>query len=239
MSVVSHGHGKQVRRLLGQLAATGESWLAKVVLTHNQPDASLAEAFKDAPFELVERFNTEPAGFSANHNRAFADCQTPLFCVLNPDVELIDADIWEQLAVAASEGQGGCAYPHLLDEQGAPQDHERAAVTPLSLLRRHLLRLPDTRIDWVAAAFWVLPARWFRSLEGFDEAFFMYCEDTDFCLRLRLAGGRLVAVPARAVHHAGRRSRHEWRPFLWHLHSLWHLWTGPVLSRYRRAHLAE
>ena len=39
------------------------------------------------------------------------------------------------------------------------------------------------------------------SIEGFDEAFFLYFEDIDFCLRLRAAGGRVYYDPTETVLH--------------------------------------
>jgi hypothetical protein len=41
----------------------------------------------------------------------------------------------------------------------------------------------------------------FETLGGFDEAFFMYMEDTDLSLRARLAGWRIVYVPESIVYH--------------------------------------
>ena len=47
----------------------------------------------------------------------------------------------------------------------------------------------------------LVPARRFREVGGFWEAMFLYCEDTDLCWRLRLAGLRIVVCPdARVVH---------------------------------------
>lgn len=39
---------------------------------------------------------------------------------------------------------------------------------------------------------------------GFDESFFMYCEDTDLSLRAWLAGRRIVYVPGSVAHHRYR-----------------------------------
>ena len=44
-----------------------------------------------------------------------------------------------------------------------------------------------------------------EGLGGFDEAFFLYEEDVDLCLRARQAGSRIVFTPrARVIHRLGR-----------------------------------
>src|SRR5690606_25635976 len=120
------------------------------------------------------------------------------------------------------------------EEDGSRQENEREAVTPAALLRRHLLGRATARVDWVSGAFWVVPAGAWRAIGGFDEGYFMYCEDTDFCLRLQLAGWRLAPAAAQAVHPAARASRRLGAPFAWHIRSLLRLWTRPVLWRYLR-----
>jgi hypothetical protein len=45
----------------------------------------------------------------------------------------------------------------------------------------------------------------FEALGGFDERFFMYCEDMDLCIRIRDAGFRIRYLPGpSAVHHWGK-----------------------------------
>jgi len=232
VSVVSHGHDAWLPGLMQQLALTGAGRIVQVILTHNLPPSGTALPDSGWPFRLTQIVNAAPAGFGANHNRAFDRAEAPLFCVLNPDMRLPDPSLWASLCRAASRPEVGCAYPRLLDTDGAVQDSERSAVTPWALFRRRVLRRADTRVDWASAAMWVLPAQVYRQLGGFDERYFMYCEDVDFCLRLQLGGWRLLRVPADAVHEAQRASHRQWRHLAWHLRSLWRLWTGAVLWRY-------
>ena len=224
-----------VQELLLRLAESHHGLLERCVVTHNLPALALEPPPGGWPFPVVELFNPVPIGFGANHNRAFMHCNSAYFCVLNPDVELASPQIWEQLMRDVSVPGVGLAYPRVLNPDGTTQDNEREAVTPAALLRRHLLRQGTRRIDWVSAAFWLVPASVYRRLGGFDARYFMYCEDVDFCLRLRLQGLTLRRTEVSVVHDASRGSRRQLRHFVWHVCSLLRLWVRPPLWRYRAA----
>lgn len=230
--MVSHGHGQLLERLLAQLRLAHAGQVAHVVVTHNLASPALPVPDGGWPFELTEIHNDVPAGFGANHNRAFGRCATALFAVVNPDIELSDPQAWPRLVQAASEDGVGCAYPALFDPDGSRQENERELVTPLALVRRHLLRRPQRRVDWVSGAFLVVPAAVWRALGGFDERYFMYCEDVDLCVRLQLAGWSLRRAQTSAVHQASRASRRPGRHLAWHLASLLRLWTAPHVHRF-------
>lgn len=235
ISLVSHGHAALVQGLLEVLCERHEGLVDHVVLTHNVAEHALAAPAAGWPFRVTELSNARPRGFGANHNQAFGHCDTVYFCVLNPDVALLDGPLWAPLLAAAGVPGTGCVYPRLYNPDTSPQDNEREAVTPAALLRRHLLRgerRPGRRVDWVSAAFWVVPRGVYQALGGFDERYFMYCEDTDFCLRLQLAGWSLRRAEAGAVHAASRASRRLGPHLAWHLRSLLRLWAGPVLRNY-------
>lgn len=78
-------------------------------------------------------------------------------------------------------------------------------------------------MEWVNGACMVLPRTAWEAVDGFDEGYFMYCEDVDLCLRLRLAGLALVRAPAQVQHVGQRASRRALRP-LWCVRSLLRLW---------------
>ena len=223
-----------VQQLLLRLADSDHNgWIERVVVTHNLPALALEEPAVGWSFAISELFNTEPAGFGANHNRAFDHCNSAFFCVLNPDIEVASPELWQNLVQEASVPGTGLAYPRVVNPDGTVQDNEREAVTPAALLRRHLLKRESDRVDWISAAFWLVPTAVYRRLGGFDERFFMYCEDVDFCLRLRLQGLTLRRADATVVHDASRSSRRQPRHFAWHVRSLLRLWSGPALWRYQ------
>lgn len=60
--------------------------------------------------------------------------------------------------------------------------------------------------DWVSGAFVVVDKKLFLDVGGFDEKFFLYCEDDDLCRRLR-AKGRTLFDPRFQISHAVEGSR--------------------------------
>lgn len=233
VSIVSHGHEDHVARLMLQLSGPSGSMVSRVILTHNLPAQAVPAPEGGWPFAFTEVFNEEPRGFGSNHNRAFDHCGSEFFCILNPDIEMPDDSTLARLLEQAQAPEVGCAYPLLFNPDGSRQENERELITPAALLRRHLLRRRSARTDWVSGACWLVPSPVWRKLKGFDEGFFMYCEDAEFCLRLQLAGWRLARADVRAVHDAAWASRRVGKPMLWHMRSLWRLWGLPSYRAYR------
>lgn len=230
VSVVSHGHGVLVRALLEDLALYCAASVTRVVLTLNLADEPAPPA-RPWPFALQLRRNARPLGFGANHNRALAGADEPCVCVLNPDVRLL-CDPFDALLTLARQPAVGCAYPVQVDAAGRVQDSERTLPTLAALWRRRVLGRQEARVDWVNAACLVMPRAAWQQVGGFDERYFMYCEDVDLSLRMRMAGWRLACAPVRVVHGSQRASRRSVRHLAWHVRSLLRLWCSPA---YRQA----
>ncbi len=234
-SIVSHCHGTQVESLLAQLAALGEPRLLRVFVTFNVPEPASVDRLRgrDWPFQLHILDNPAPLGFGANHNQALANVSESHVCVINPDVELIPGQPpFSALVQSCQDPGSGCAYPLQTAPDGSVQDSERELPSPAALFRRRLLGAREQRVDWVNAACIALPVEVWRAVGGFDERYFMYCEDVDMCLRVRLKGLRLVRAPVKVVHAGQRASHRRLQHLLWHVRSLWRLWRSPV---YRQA----
>ncbi|HYM27793.1 MAG TPA: glycosyltransferase, partial [Steroidobacteraceae bacterium] len=56
-------------------------------------------------------------------------------------------------------------------------------------------------VDWVSGAAMMFPRAVFERLEGWDEGFFLFNEDVDFCRRVHDAGLRVVYDPEVRVYH--------------------------------------
>jgi GT2 family glycosyltransferase len=225
-SVVSHGQMELVNDLVGDLIAHAGGTLKRLVVTINVPEA-LPLRSGDAPFEVVVLRNDGARGFGANHNLAFQHCDTPWFAVLNPDLR-VGPGAAAALLAAARPGDGILA-PRILDADGRPADSARRLPTPWQIVarRRGQHGRADARFEWLAGMCLLIDAAAFRAAGGFDERYFLYCEDVDLCLRMQLAGRRLRLVEGVGVVHDARRQSHRSLRYLgWHLRSLARLWLS-------------
>lgn len=230
VSIVSHGQWAMVRPLVDQLHARCRSSIARIVLTVNIPEATDVPAHWDLPLDIVR--NAEPRGFGANHNAAFARCDSAWFLVLNPDIRLDDNVIATLLARAKQ--QTGLITPRIQEPGKSEPEPYRDLLTPLELFRRRSpSHRPPQQPVWVAGMFMQLRREAFAQIGGFDERFFMYCEDFDLCARLRLGGWDLqVEEDLSVLHDARRASNSSFKPLLWHLASFARVWTSPAFWRY-------
>ncbi len=232
LSVVSHGQGALVRRLLSDLVELEPPSLGRVIITSNVPEDVELSAAASFAIEIVS--NTTPAGFGRNHNAAFGRCREPFFAVCNPDIRL-NADPFPVLLEALAAGRA-VAAPAVVDPHGALEDSARRLLTPLDVLMRRFYRRVDRdEPAWLAGMFLVFRSEAFRRLGGFDEKLFMYCEDADICARAVLESGGIAFCPqATVVHDARRASRRSFRPLRWHVASLLKFWFSPAFWAYRR-----
>lgn len=219
-SIVSHGHGKMVIDLVKDLGRCPQ--ITQILLTQNTPE-DLKIRF---PKKVKSRKNYRPRGFGSNHNSAFASCQTPFFCALNPDIRLEGNPFPALIRAMKDPGVAVCA-PKIVSPAGQEEDSHRQFPNFKSLVTKALGRddgkIPVNqarkweRDSWLAGMFLFLRSEAFRKVGGFDEKFFLYYEDVDLSARLIRQGGRVKKVASvSVVHDARRQSRGSITFASWH-----------------------
>jgi N-acetylglucosaminyl-diphospho-decaprenol L-rhamnosyltransferase len=243
VSIVSHGHGAMLRQLLGDLDRQAGLKGLRVLLTFNLGAEEFdASAFPNLNIEILR--NPQPLGFGANHNRAFQQCTTRWFLILNPDLRLAASPPFDSLiACAEAHSRVGVVAPRVLSSAGAPEDSVRENLTPWSLVQRHWhgdrqpveLDVPacvGSPFRWLAGMCLLIDSAAFREVGGFDERYFLYCEDYDLCARLYNRGYKLALDRGSTVIHDAQRGSHKSRRyFFWHLSSLLRVWTSQPFWR--------
>jgi len=226
-SIVSHGQAELVATLLSDLQDHCPG-LSKVVVTLNVEEPLPFDAGR-CPFSVEIVKNGIPKGFAANHNEAFKLAQTDYFCVLNPDVRLT-GDPFPPLLAQLKDSTVGVAAPLIKSPDGSIEDSARRFPTPARILKRSLFGARGLEYeigsaplfpDWIAGMFMLFRSAVFGAAGGFDERYFLYCEDVDICWCMRRSGLRAVLVPeVSVIHDARRRSHRDLRYLAWHVTSM-------------------
>lgn len=242
VSIVSHGQAALALPLLAQLSALCAPHIERVVLTLNLPE-SVDLTPLGLQFPVTTLLNAVPKGFGANHNQAFLHCESDWFLVLNPDIELTGDALGDLLANVTgvtdvtdvtAHARVAVIAPWVTEPPRPGHTPERDVITPWEVFVGQ--RLSDgerARPVWFPGLFMLCRAEAFRAVTGFDERFFMYCEDFDLCARLGLAGwGLRRDSRVTVVHRAQRDSHARLRYLRWHVGSLLRLWASATFWRY-------
>lgn len=206
--VVTYNSAGAVRRCLPALVDQLAEGDELTIVDNASSDGTLAVARDAAP---NARFitNAENAGFAAGANAGGAASRCELLLFLNPDAEPAPGFV-EAIRRPARESHGWAAWMGLVTMDGGRLVNTMggvihftgiawsgAAGSPVDSAPTAPLEVP-----FLSGTCLAIPQETWRALGGFHRDFFMYCEDVDLSLRLRLAGGRLGLEPAARVDHS-------------------------------------
>ena len=232
VSIVSYNTRDLLREcLLSLQERSNEAHLEIIVIDNGSHDGSAEMVEREFPAVILKRAG-ENLGYGIANNRALEGATGKYFWVLNSDTTIEPKAITTMLKAMRSRPQCGAIGARLILPDGSTQpscagDPSLWAIfceqTYLyKLLPNHPLTGGYAMTDWsydqprnvaqVCGASLLVRREAWRQAGGFDAAFFMYFEDTDFCLRLRRAGWEIWFEPeARIRHHLGGSSARDWR----------------------------
>jgi GT2 family glycosyltransferase len=183
-----------------------------LVVDNGSADDSVAAI--GARFPDVEQIeNGRNLGFAAGMNvgmRHALDQGAEFLFLINNDT-ILAPDVLDLLVEAARASGAGVAAPKILyaDEPGRIWSvggwHNRLTLEVTGCRRGQDVAVLGSRafdVDFVTACGMLVTRHCIEQVGLFDERFFMYYEDADYCLRARQAGCRLIVVPRATMWHA-------------------------------------
>lgn len=132
----------------------------------------------------------EDHGFAWGCNKAVEYAQGETLIFLNPDTEPT-GDWLDRMCRGFEEGY---------DAIGTTSDYI-AGLQSWRLWQDYPKPFADTKL--IIPVCMAIKAETFRELGGFDESFFLGCEDLDFSWRMQLAGKRMGIATDVFIHHVG------------------------------------
>lgn len=168
--------------------------------------------------------NVKPRGFGANINQAVMESNARYVLVMNPDVILLPGAIETMVEYLDTYPDVGACGPKTLYPDGSLQATCRRfphwgtvfwrwlkldRVAQPEFYRQFLMldcdRDEAQAVDWVMGSCMMIRHDAFTAIAGFNEEFFLYYEDIDFCRRLWQAGFSVHYVPDTVVIHTYQR----------------------------------
>lgn len=181
-----------------------------VVIDNGSDDDSLAIVRRLRPMATIIA-NGENRGYPAAANQAMSCVTSEYGLLLNIDAAIDGDRVARLVAAADAEARAAIVSPVLINDQG------RIAFDVMGPGQRQHHRLDampsgDFCTWFVTCAVALVRMTAWRAIGGNDEAFFLYSDDVDLCLRLTRAGySILVRADVIATHLGGRSTRIDWR----------------------------
>ncbi|UCE25482.1 MAG: glycosyltransferase family 2 protein [Candidatus Zixiibacteriota bacterium] len=209
-----------------------------IVVDNSSTDGSVESVRRHFPgARIIEMTRNE--GFAAACNQGAWIAKGEYLLFHNPDVCLDRGAVGHLTGVFQSRERVGAVSGRMRYPDGSFQatcrnfptlanlSFSRGSVLSLFYGERARYTLPDymetTEVSSVAGTVMMIHRDLFVAMNGFDERFFMYMEDTDLCMRLHRRGyTNFFAPEAGGIHFWGKGSRAGKVKRLWYHHvSVW------------------
>lgn len=175
---------------------------------------------------LKKIFNKTNLGFAKANNQALKIAEGEFILFLNPDTEILEQGIIKALKFMRENKDCGIMGCQLIDAndkiQSSVRNFPNFLAQILIFLKLHhffpkLLPLKkyflsdfdydkEQEVEQVMGAFLMTRRKIIDAIGGFDENFFLWFEEVDFCKRVKEAGWRVIYNPNIKIRHYGAQS---------------------------------
>lgn len=230
ISIVSYNTSGLLKRLLENLSsqkkiADLEIW----VVDNNSSDDSVEMIKKHFPkVKLIE--SKENLGFAKGQNLALKKINAPLTLILNPDTNLGEDVLREMDQFMEDNPEVGIASCKILGKTGQVDSNGGDLPFGLPLLAwlfnfdikgmpsfhrsdKEFLKTKDA--GWVGGTFMWVRNEVFEKVGYFNEDYFMYFEDVEFCYRAKKKGFKIGLNPDVSITHLSGASSKNPRLIQW------------------------
>ena len=212
----------ELRICLDSLEKVRDEWPFEVIVVeNNSADGSGQMVHQEFPWViLLQQFIN--LGFCKGHNLALKERSNPHALLLNSDTIVHPGALSASMNALLSNPKMGILGPKLLNPDNSLQFSCRRFPNPVAALFRNTFigkifpKNPFTKdylmqdwdhssareVDWVSGAALFLKKEAIDVLGGFDESYYMFCEDVDLCWRAWHNGFTVEYHPNGVITHA-------------------------------------
>jgi GT2 family glycosyltransferase len=204
---------------------------SEIIVVDNASSDGSADMVR-ANFPMVKLHdNMWNVGYGAAANQGIASCTAQYVLLLNSDTRVSAGALQALSAYLDQHREVAIAGPRLVNSNGSLQSscyvfpgtfawflHYEVSgqiIRRVPILGNYQQRkFPHTSpqpVPWVMGAALAIRREAFDAVGGFDESYFMYCEETDLCYRLGQAGWQVHFAPVATITHVGEASTRQHR----------------------------
>ncbi len=226
VGVVTYATRDLTVEALGRLLSSTPDVRLRILVHDNASGDGTAAAVAAAVPEAEVEAGDENLGFAGGMNRLIARSTAPWFLALNSDAWPEPGALAAMLRAGEANPRAAAVAPRLERPDGGLEHSTHpfpslgvAAITALGgytrlwPARARRLALNGAwhhdeprDVDWAVGAALLMRRTAIDEVGGFDERFFMYAEDLEWCWRARAAGWTIRFEPGAVVRHVGNAS---------------------------------
>jgi len=214
ISVASHNSEELIIKNFAHYPSKVKNFDIIVSIIDNTGSKKLEKFCKEKGYLYF--FDGNQRGFGENHNKNFQllnPFDDDFFLVSDPDIYLKSDQLEGMLNDMLKSSADIMNIKSYLDIKSKKLDYPdryypgilNFFISFLTGKRLHYGKNEDVKHpEWMSGGFMLFKALSYKKLEGFDEDYFMYCEDIDICFRAKKMGMILEYNPKRYNIHDSR-----------------------------------
>lgn len=232
VSIVAYNNYDDIIKLIESLETLTDIGIDKYIYVidnscRNNEDSERKQfEIKLNKYPDIEYINTgSNLGFGKAHNYVLDKLQSQYHAIVNPDIIFVEDSFSSIIKYMKENIDVGMCIPRIVNEKNELQKVYREEVTILDMFIRmflkglfkkreakHTLQQNDYtkpfRVPFGQGSFLVANTQLLKSLNGFDDNFFMYMEDADLCKRVNKCS-KLMYFPGTTVIHKWEKGSHK------------------------------
>jgi len=193
IAIVSHGQETMVIENFSHIKKSLGDFNIKLSIIDNTGSRTLEKFCQQKGYFYY--WDGQTRGFGENHNKLFSILNPKdddIYIICNPDI-IVQNDQLEGLLHSFERSHCDLFNVKIYFNKDNNQIDNPDKYFP-GFLNFVVSFATDTRLhygsnenvkhpEWISGAFMVIRPKSYRELNGFDESYFMYCEDIDLCFR--------------------------------------------------------
>lgn len=221
ISIINYNSKELLMKLLKQIKTQTIPSSKIYVVDNNSPDDFCKLVPKEFPtIQCIQRDKNE--GFAKGQNVVLKQINTKYALILNPDTDLPDHSIQKMVSFMDEYQNCGVASCRIIGYDGSLHSNGGNFPFGLSLLvwlfnlemipfigskLQNFHRIDEEyyqklrEVDWVGGTFMIARVEVLKAVNYFNEKYFMYFEDTDFCYKVKKKGKKVMFNPEVTIKH--------------------------------------